>query len=353
MTDLQPYLQLAVTKKASDLYFSANAPAMIRVEGEMSPITRTPLPAGTVQDLIHGILTPEQREELERHREVDFALSASGLGRFRVNAFYQRGFVSMVMRYVPSEVPRLNDLGVPTVLKDFALLKRGLVLLVGPTGCGKSTTLAAMIRHRNETQSGHILSVEDPIEYVHPNVRALISQREVGLDTESYERALVSAMREAPDVVYLGEIRRRQTMERCMQLANTGHLVLSTLHANNASQAMQRIVNFFPGDQRDQLYLDLSLTLRAVVSQRLVLGLEKRRVAASEILINTPYIAELILSHRIEDIPAAMAQGQDHRMQTFEDSLYALYKTGAISKENALTYADSRSSLEARISFGS
>lgn len=353
MIKLARYLKLAVDRQASDLYFTAQAPVMLRIEGEMVSVGRDPLPAEVVEELILGILTPAQRDEFAARRELDLATEAGGLGRFRANVYRQRGMVSMVMRYIPAQVPQLDDLKLPAVLKELALLKRGLVLVVGPTGSGKSTTLATMIRHRNETASGHILSIEEPIEYVHPNLRAIVSQREVGLDTESYERALVSAMREMPDVVYLGEIRRRTTMDACIQLANTGHLVLSTLHANNASQALQRIANFYPIDQRDQLYLDLSLLLRGVVAQRLVPGVKGRRVAAVGILLNTPYVAELILSRRIEEIPAAMGRGGAQGMRTLDDALLDLYRKGAIGMDSALDNADSRSALHAQISFGS
>lgn len=353
MIKLARYLQLAVDRQASDLYFTANAPVMLRIEGEMIAVGRDPLTAEAVEDLILGILTPQQREEFAAQRELDMATEAGGLGRFRANVYRQRGMTSMVMRYIPTAVPRLDDLQLPAVLKELALLKRGLVLVVGPTGSGKTTTLAAMIRHRNETASGHILSIEDPIEYVHANLRAVVSQREVGLDTESYERALVSAMREAPDVVYLGEIRRRATMDACIQLANTGHLVLSTLHANNAPQALQRIANFYPIDQRDQLYLDLSLLLRGIIAQRLVPGMSGRRAAAVGILLNTPYVSELILSRRIEEIPASMEQGGAQGMRTLDGALLELYRKGLVSMDNVLDNADSRSSLRAKISFGS
>lgn len=352
MLKILPYLKLAVEHNASDLYLSPDAPAMLRIEGEMTAVGKTQLTAEFVKELVYSILTPEQQAQLDEHWEIDLATEAGGLGRFRVNAYRQRGNISMVMRLIKAQIPRLDDLGTPAVLKSLAMLKRGLILMVGPTGSGKSTTLAGMIGHRNESAAGHILSIEDPIEFVHPNRRSIVSQREVGLDTVSYERALVSAVREAPDVVFIGEIRRRETMEACIQIANTGHLVLSTLHANNAAQALQRIVNLYPGEMRDQLYLDLSLTLRAIVSQRLARGKDGRRRAALEVMINTPFIADLILGRRISEIGEAMEQSSDRGMQTFDQSLYALYQAGEIDMETALTNADSRANLEARINFG-
>lgn len=352
MLKILPYLKLAIEKNASDLYLTADAPAMLRIEGEMAAVGKTTLTAEFVKELVHSILTPEQQTHLDRHWEIDLATEAGGLGRFRVNAYHQRGNVSMVMRYIKAEVPQLDELGVPEVLKRLAMLKRGLILMVGPTGCGKSTTLAAMIRHRNETASGHILSIEDPIEFMHRNRRSIVSQREVGLDTISYERALISAVRAAPDVVFIGEVRQRVTMEACIQIANTGHLLMSTLHANNAAQALQRIVNLYPSEMRDQLYLDLSLSLRAIVSQRLALGKDGKRHAALEVMINTPYIGDLILSRRIDEIGEAMEQSSERGMQTFDQALYALYEKGEIDLETALSQADSRANLEARINFG-
>lgn len=353
MLNILPYLRLAIDHQASDIYFTPDAPAMLRVEGTMMAVGKEMLSGERVRELVYSILTPEQKTQLEKRWELDLATEAGGIGRFRVNAYRQRGKYSMVMRYIRSEVPRLDELGLPEVLKKLVLHKHGLVLMVGPTGCGKSTTLAAMVRHRNESAGGHILSIEDPIEYVHPNLRSIISQREVGLDTVSYQRALVSSVREAPDVIFIGEVRQHETMDACVQIANTGHLLLTTLHANNASQALQRIVNLYPNDMRDQLYLDLSLSLRAIISQRLVPGKDGKRRAALEVMINTPYIADLILSHRISEIGEIMEQSAEEGMQTFDQSLFALCKDGEIEMETALDYADSRANLEARINFGS
>lgn len=352
MIKLLPYLRLAVERRASDLFFTPNAPAMLKVEGEFLSVGKTIMTSEFVRELAYGILTPEQQAEFEKHREIDLATQAGGLGRFRVNVFTQRGSVGMVLRRVESEIPTLEALRLPPVLKELVLLKRGLILVVGATGSGKSTTLAAMIGHRNEQAAGHILTIEDPIEFVHPNLRSIVNQREVGSDTESYARALKSALREAPDVVLIGEIRTRETMDAALQLANTGHLTLSTLHANNAYQALQRIVNLYPEENRAQLYMDLAMTLRAVVSQRLVRRKDGRRTAAVEVLIATPYVQDLILNRRIEEIREAMAQSSDKGMQSFDDALYALWKREEITLEEALAHADSRANLEARINFG-
>ncbi|MDR3417877.1 MAG: PilT/PilU family type 4a pilus ATPase [Nevskia sp.] len=352
MLKILPYLKLAVEKNASDLYFTCNSPAMLRIEGEMAAVGKSQLTTEFIKELAYSILTPEQQEYLEKSREIDLATQAGGLGRFRVNVFHQRNSVAMCLRLVRSDIPRLEDLGMPPVLRDLVMLKRGMILMVGATGSGKTTTLAAMIGHRNESAAGHILTIEDPIEFVHPNVRSIVNQREVGLDTETYDRALVSALREAPDVIQVGEVRRRETMDAVIQLANTGHLAISTLHANNAYQALQRIVNLYPDELRDQLYLDLSLTLRAIISQRLVRGKDGKRLAAVEVMLNSPYIQDLILSKRIDEIRTAMEQASDRNTQTFDQSLFKLYKDGKIDLEEALSNADSRTNLEAKINFG-
>jgi twitching motility protein PilU len=352
MLKILPYLKLAVEKNASDLYFTSNSPAMLRIEGEMMAVGKSVLTSEFIKELAHSILTPEQQEHFTRRLEIDLATQAGGLGRFRVNIFHQRNTVAMCLRLVRSDIPLLTDLAMPPVLKDLVMLKRGMLLMVGATGSGKTTTLAAMIGHRNENAAGHILTIEDPIEFVHPNRRSIINQREVGIDTESYDRALVSSLREAPDVIQVGEVRTRETMDAVIQLANTGHLAISTLHANNAYQALQRIVNLYPDTLRDQLYLDLSLTLRAIISQRLVRDKNGKRMAAVEVMINTPFVQDLILSRRIDEIRHAMDQSSDKGMQTFDQSLFQLYKDGKIDLEEALTNADSRTNLEAKINFG-
>jgi twitching motility protein PilU len=347
---LLPYLNLAVQKNASDIFFTANAPAMLKVEGDMLPVGKQQLTAEFIRDLALSILTPDQVAHLRSNLELDLALQAGNLGRFRVNIFHQRNVLGMVLRYVKSTVPNLDELGVPEVLKDLIMHKRGMLLMVGATGSGKSTTLAAMINHRNQNKSGHILTIEDPIEFL--NQKSIVNQREVGQDSHSYENALKSSLREAPDVILIGEIRKRDTMEACIQLANTGHLSISTLHANNAYQALQRIVNLYPDDLRDQLYMDLSLTLRAIVSQRLVKRKDGKRCAAIEIMVNTPYISDLILKKRIDEVKEAMNQSSDRGMLTFDNSLYQLYKDDKIELEEALQNADSRTNLEAKINFG-
>ncbi|MCC2656122.1 MAG: PilT/PilU family type 4a pilus ATPase [Panacagrimonas sp.] len=352
MLKILPYLKLCVEKNASDIYFTSNAPAMLRIEGEMLAVGKTLMTGEFIRELANSILTPEQQDYLAKKNEIDLASQAGGLGRFRVNVFTQRGQLAIVMRYVRSDIPSLESLGVPEVLKDLVMQKRGLILMVGATGSGKSTTLAAMINHRNENSGGHILTIEDPIEFVHTNRRSIVNQREVGQDTESYDRALISSLREAPDVILIGEVRRRETMDACIQLANVGHLGLTTLHANNAYQALQRVINLYSGEGRDQLYMDLSLTLRAIISQRLVRRKDGRRCAAVEVMLNSPYIQELILSRRIDEIRPTMEQSSDRGMQTFDQALYGLYKRGVIDLEEALSNADSRTNLEAKINFG-
>ena len=352
MLKILPYLKLVVEKKASDIFFTANAPAMLKVEGEFFAVGKTLMTSEFIRELADSIMTPEQQALFEKELEIDLATQAGGLGRFRVNIFMQRGSVGMVMRYVRSDIPRPDDLGAPEALKDLIMLKRGMILMVAATGVGTTTTQAAMIDHRNESTAGHILTIEDPIEFVHANKRSIVNQRELGQDTHSFDRALHSAMREAPDVILIGEIRTRDTMDSCIQLANTGHLGLATLHANNAYQALQRIVNLYPEDLRSQLYMDLSMTLRAIVSQRLVRRKDGRRCAAFEVMVNTPYISDLILNRRVEEIKEAMSQSSDKGMLTFDQSLFKLYKDGQIEREEALNASDSRGNLEAKINFG-
>ena len=352
MIKILPYLKLAVEKNASDIFFTTNAPVMLKVEGEMFAIGKAQMTADSIKELAYSMLAPEQQAKLETHLEIDFATQAGGLGRFRVNIFNQRGALGMVLRYVKADPPTLEPLGAPEVLKDLIMNKRGMLLMVGATGSGKSTTMAAMINHRNEIATGHILTIEDPIEFVHPNKRSIINQREIGQDTISFERALHSALREAPDLILIGEIRKRETMDACMQLSNTGHLALATLHANNAYQALQRIINLYPEEMRDQLYMDLSMSLRAIISQRLVRRKDGRRTAAYEVMVNTPFVSDLILNKRVDEIKEAMSQSSDSGMLTFDNSLFKLWKDGHIEMEEALTNADSRTNLEAKINFG-
>jgi len=350
--NISPYLKLMVEKNASDLYFTSNAPVKIKIEGKQVPVGKTLLTSEMVKEAAYGIMSEKQRKSYEVKHECDFAIAEEGVGRFRVNVFVQRGQVAMVLRYIPSTVPKFEGLKLPPILKDLILHKRGLLLMVGATGSGKSTTLAAMINHRNENQAGHILTIEDPIEFSHPNVQSIVNQREVGQDTLSYANALKSSLREAPDVILIGEIRDRETMEAAIELAGTGHLAISTLHANNAHQTMDRIINMFPQELHKQLFMDLSLNLRSIISQRLVLGKDGKRVAAVEVMLNTPHIADLILKGQIDEIREAMEESPEGGMQSFDQALYQLYKDGRIELEEALKNADSRANLEAKINFG-
>jgi len=285
--------------------------------------------------------------------ESDFAIAMpDGSARFRVNVFRQRGDIGMVLRLIPSKIPTTEELGVPEVLKDIVMAKRGLVLMVGGTGSGKSTTLAAMINHRNQNQAGHILTIEDPVEFSHPNLQSIVNQREVGVDTHSYHNALKASLREAPDVILIGEIRDRETMEAGMELSNTGHLAVSTLHANNANQALERIINMFPQTSHKQLFMDLSLNLKAIISQRLVKSVDGGRVAAIEILLNTPHIAELILKGEVGEVKEAMETSGAKGMVAFDGALYQLYRDGKITIDEAMANADSKTNLEAKINFG-
>jgi len=350
--EISPYLKLMVEKNASDLYFTVNAPVKIKIEGKQVPVGKTLLTGEMVKAAAYNIMSEKQRKSYEVKHECDFAIAEEGVGRFRVNVFVQRGQVAMVLRYIPSSIPKFETLKLPTILKDLILHRRGLLLMVGSTGSGKSTTLAAMVNHRNESQAGHILTIEDPIEFSHPNVQSIVNQREVGQDTLSYANALKSSLREAPDVILIGEIRDRETMEAAVELAGTGHLAISTLHANNAHQTMDRIVNMFPQELHKQLFMDLSLNLRAIISQRLVIGKDGKRVAAVEVMLNTPHIADLILKGQIDAIREAMEESPEGGMQSFDEALHRLYKEGRIELEEALKNADSRANLEAKINFG-
>lgn len=349
---ITPYLKLMIEKGASDLYFTPGAPAKMKLDGKMASVGKDDLTGDMVMAAVLGILDKEQAAFFEKNLEIDFAISLGSEGRFRVNAFHQKNQASMVLRYISSEIPNLEKLKVPDILKDLILHKRGLLLMVGGTGSGKSTTLAAMIDHRNATTGGHILTIEDPVEFLHPHKKSIINQREVGVDTHSYAAALKSSLREAPDVILIGEIRDRETMEAALELAGTGHLAISTLHANNAYQALTRIINMFPQALHKQLFMDLSLYLRAILSQRLVPSVDGKRRAAVEVMINTPHIAELILKGEIDGVKEAVAESSEKGMQSFDTALFALYKEGVVSMEDALNSADSRANLEAKIHFG-
>lgn len=351
--DIQPYLKLMVEKNASDLFLTSNSPVKIKLDGKAVSVGKTELTPDLSRAAAYGVMNERQQAEFEETNECDFAIAMpDGSARFRVNVFRQRGDVAMVLRLIPSQIPTMAELKLPEILGELIMQKRGLLLMVGATGSGKSTTLAAMINHRNENQAGHILTIEDPVEFYHPNKRSIVNQREVGVDTMSYARALKASLREAPDVILIGEIRDRLTMEAGLELANTGHLAVSTLHANNANQAMERVVNMFPHDMHKQLFMDMSLNLAGVISQRLVPDVNGKRCAAIEIMVNTPHIAELILKGEIDGVKEAMQESSSRGMQTFDDALFELYKQERVSLEDALNNADSRTNLEAKINFG-
>ena len=350
--NVKPLFKLMVEKNASDLFFTPFAPAKIKIDGKIMPVNKLEMTPKMVKQAAIELMDDDLVEAFTRDLEVDFAISEPGLGRFRVNVFHQRGNVAMVLRYITSEMPTLEELGLPEQLKELVMLKRGLVLMVGATGSGKSTTLAAMINHRNEHTSSHIITIEDPIEFLHPNKKSLVNQREVGIDTKSYARALMSAMRSAPDVILIGEIRDRNSMQSAIDMAGTGHLVLATLHANNAPETLDRIINMFPTDQHGQVLMDVGQYLRGIISQRLVRSKNGKRVAAIELMLNTPHIRELILKGDITDVKEALRESGERGMQNFDEALLKLYKAGTISLEEAMTHADSRADLEAKVNFG-
>ncbi len=348
----RPLFKLMVERRASDLFFTSNAPIKIKIEGQIHAVNKQVLAPDAVRSAAFGLMTPEQIETFQRDLEIDFAISEPGLGRFRVNIFYQRGYPAMVMRYITADMPKLENLGLPELLPDLVRNKRGLVLSVGSTGSGKSTTLAALINWRNENCSDHIVTIEDPIEFLHTNKRSIVNQREVGLDTRSYERALRGVMRAAPDVILIGEIRDRESMQAAITLAGTGHLVLATLHANNCAETLDRIINMFPHDQHAQVLLDLSQYLKAILAQRLVVGKDGKRVAAMEVMLNTPHVSELIRKGNVSSIKESIRASNERGIQSFDVALYTLYKQQRIELEEALVNADSRTNLEAKINFG-
>jgi twitching motility protein PilU len=349
---LGPYLKVMADKQASDLYFISGAPPNIKIQGHTEAIAKKPFAIGQVQKLAYSLLNDEQVRDFEINRELNLGFTHDDVGRFRVNIFIQRSEVSMVIRYIKWEIPTIDELGLPQVLKEIVMNKTGMVLVVGSTGSGKSTTLASMLDHRNNQVGGHILTIEDPIEFVFRHKKSIISQREVGIDTLSYENALREALREAPEVIMIGEARDRETMKAAIDFADTGHLCMTTLHAVNSNQAMDRIMNMFPSDMRNQLLMDLSLNLKAVVSQRLVPGMQGKLACAVEIMMNTPYISELLRAGNFNEIKDIMEKGDATGMQTFDRSLYDLYKSDQITIKNALAYADSSTNLEWKINFG-
>ena len=343
-------LQLMVNRKGSDLFLTAEFPPAIKVDGAVARVSPQPLSPNHTMALARSIMSDRQMAEFERTKECNFAISPAGIGRFRVNAFIQQGRVGMVLRTIPADIPTIDQLGLPQVLKDVAMTKRGLCIFVGATGSGKSTSLAAMVDWRNQNSFGHIITVEDPIEFVHPHKNCIITQREVGLDTDSWEAALKNTLRQAPDVILMGEIRDRETMEHAIVFSETGHLCMATLHANSANQALDRIVNFFPEERREQLLLDLSLNLRGMISQRLMpRQCTKGRIAALEVLLNTPLVSDLIAKGDVVEIKEIMQKSRELGMQTFDQALFDLFEAGSITYEDALRNADSVNNLRLQI----
>ena len=348
--DFVDLLKMCVEQKGSDIFITAGAAPSIKINGVINPVTEKPLNPEAARKVVYDIMNDKQRSEFEQTSECNFAISAAGVGRFRVNVFVQRSNVGMVLRRIETSIPTFEDLKLPPILKDLAMTKRGMVLFVGGTGTGKSTSLASMIGYRNRTSKGHIITIEDPIEYVHQHDGCIVTQREVGVDTVSYDVALKNTLRQAPDVILIGEIRHQETMDYAIAFSETGHLVLATLHANNANQAMDRIINFFPEERRGQLFMDLSLNLKAVVAQLLIPRKDgKGRRAAIEVLINTPLMADLIGKGEVHEIKALMKESTEHGMQTFDQALFRLYKEGEITRDDALLYADSANEVRLMI----
>lgn len=343
-------LRLMAGKKASDLFITAGFPPAIKVDGKVTPVSNQTLTPQHSKELARAIMNDKQSKEFEETRECNFAIAVPDVGRFRVNAFVQQGRTGLVLRTITTKIPRFDELGLPEVLKDVAMTKRGLVIFVGGTGSGKSTSLAAMVGHRNENSYGHIITIEDPVEYVHEHKNCIVTQREVGVDTDSWFAALKNTLRQAPDVILIGEIRDRETMDYAIAFAETGHLCLSTLHANSANQALDRIINFFPEERRQQLLMDLSLNLKAFISQRLIPNKSGTgRAAAVEIMLNSPLISDLIFKGEVHEIKEIMAKSRELGMQTFDQALFDLYEAGLITYEDALRNADSLNDLRLRI----
>ncbi len=352
--EFEKLLRLMVEKGGSDLFITTGVAPSMKINGKIMPVTKTPLSPEMTRETVLGVMNEQQRRDFAENLECNFAISARGIGRFRVSAFYQRNLIGMVLRRIETNIPSLDDLKLPEILKKIAMTKCGLVLFVGATGTGKSTSLAAMIGHRNKHSSGHIISIEDPIEFIHQHNNCIVTQREVGIDTESFEVALKNTLRQAPDVILIGEVRTRETMDYAVTFAETGHLCLATLHANNANQALDRIINFFPADRHQQVWMDLSLNLRAIVAQQLVPTPDgKGRRAVIEVLINTPLAADLIRKGEVHELKPLMKRSTELGMQTFDQALYDLYSQGEITYEDALAHADSANDLRLMIKLGS
>jgi twitching motility protein PilU len=347
---MRDLLKLMIDKKGSDLFITVDFPPAIKIDGKVTPVSKTKLTPENTKALTYAIMNDRQLKDYEASKECNFAIAPAGIGRFRANAFIQQGNTGMVLRTIETKVPTLDALGLPEVMKEISMTKRGLVIMVGGTGSGKSTSLAAMINHRNENSFGHIITIEDPIEYVHPHKNCILMQREVGIDTDDWEIALKNTLRQAPDVILLGEIRDRQTMEFGMAFAETGHLAMATLHANSANQALDRIINFFPQERHQQLFMDLSLNMKAIISQRLLKKVDgKGRVAAIEVMLNSPLIADLILKGEVHMIKEIMSKSNELGMKTFDQALFDLFESDSISYEDALRNADSMNELRLRI----
>jgi twitching motility protein PilU len=348
--DFSSFLKLMVHKKASDLFITAGLPPSMKVNGRIQPITQTALTAQQSRDMVLNVMTPSQREEFEKTHECNFAISMQGVGRFRVSCFYQRNQVGMVLRRIETRIPTVEELNLPAIVKTLAMTKRGIIMFVGATGTGKSTSLAAMIGYRNQNSTGHIITIEDPIEFVHKHEGNIVTQREVGIDTDTWENALKNTLRQAPDVIMIGEVRTRETMEHAVAFAETGHLVLCTLHANNANQALDRVLHFFPEDRRPQVLMDLSLNLKGIVAQQLIPTPDgKARRVAMEVMLGTPLVQDYIRDGEIHKLKEVMKESTNLGMRTFDQSLFELYQSGEISYEDALRHADSANEVRLRI----
>lgn len=350
--DLTTLLREMIRQEASDLFLTTNAPPSVRIHGQMQPLKKEILLPGVVRQIAWHTMDAEQIHEFEKKPEMNLALSVAGVGRFRINIFRQRNEIAMVIRHIKTEIPAFESLGLPEVLAKLVMQKRGLVLIVGATGSGKSTTLASLIDYRNSHSTGHIITIEDPVEFIHRHKKCIVNQREVGVDTDNYEDALNNTLRQSPDVILIGEIRTREAMEHALSFAETGHLCLATLHATSANQALERILNFFPEERGRQVLLDLSMNLRGIVSQRLIPTLAGKRAAAVEVLLMTPLVTELIKKGDVTQLKEVMARSEHLGMQTFDSALYSLYQMGRISVEEALRNADSRSNLKLRMTLG-
>jgi twitching motility protein PilU len=343
-------LKLLISKKGSDLFLTAEFPPAFKVDGRVTPVSNQPLTAQHTAELVRAIMNDRQAAEFESTRECNFAISPTGIGRFRVSAFVQQGNVGIVFRVIADKIPTSEELNLPPIVNDLAMAKRGIVMMVGATGCGKSTTLAAMVGYRNENSQGHIITIEDPVEYVHHHRNCIVTHRDIGVDCESWQVALKNTLRQAPDVILIGEVRERETMEHAIAFAETGHLVMCTLHANSTNQALDRVVNFFPEEKRQQLLMDLSLNLRAMISQRLIAFKDRKgRIPAVEVMLNSPLIQELIFKGEVPEIREVMKRSREQGMQTFDQALFDLHESGLISYEDALRNADSVNDIRLRI----